>query len=128
TTADANQEFCEADAPTVADIQVNESDVIWYDAPTGGTTHASTDALTDGIYYGPLVSAEGCESSIRLEVTVTLNDADTPTTNEMTQEFCVADTPTVANIQVNEADVIWYDAPTGGTAHASTDTLTDGIY
>ncbi len=128
TTADANQEFCEADAPTVADIQVNESDVIWYDAPTGGTTHASTDALTDGIYYGALVSAEGCESSIRLEVTVTLNDADTPTTNEMTQEFCVADTPTVANIQVNEADVIWYDAPTGGTAHASTDTLTDGIY
>src|SRR5690606_5219371 len=37
-----------------------------------------------------------------------------PTTNDDTQEFCAVDQPTVDDIQVNEANVIWYDAPTGG--------------
>src|SRR5690606_22503009 len=107
---------------------VNETGVIWYDAPTGGTAYAATEPLTTGSYYGVLVSAEGCESAERLEVTVNVDDADTPTTTDTAQEFCLAHNPTVADINVNEAGVIWYDAPTGGTAYASTDVLTTGSY
>src|SRR5690606_10389073 len=79
-------------------------------------------------YYGALVTPEGCESSTRLAVTVNINDADTPTTSDTTQVFCIVDNPIVGVIDVNEAGVIWYDAPTGGTAYAATDALENGTY
>src|SRR5690606_9309025 len=128
TTSNANQTFCVVDNPTVSDIDVNQSGVIWYDAETGGNTFASTDPLITGTYYGVLVSPEGCESSERLEVSVTVSDADTPTTSDAIQNFCAVNNPTVADIVVNEAGVIWYNAETGGTAYAATDALTTGNY
>ncbi|WP_306353267.1 gliding motility-associated C-terminal domain-containing protein [Flavobacterium sp. '19STA2R22 D10 B1'] len=129
TTTDTTQDFCQVTNPTVANIQVNEPSVIWYDVPTGGTALASTTALASGTYYGVLVDAiTGCESSVRLVVTVIVNDAATPTTTDTTQDFCLANNPTVASIQVNEPDVIWYGTPTGGTALASTTALANGIY
>ncbi|AWG24164.1 gliding motility-associated C-terminal domain-containing protein [Flavobacterium kingsejongi] len=127
TTPDPTQEFCVINAPTVADLQVNETNITWYDLPTGGTIVPPTTALTDGgIYYASLTDASGCESSVRLAITVILNDAPTPTTTDLTQEFCVINTPTVADLQVNETNVTWYDLPTGGTIIAPTTALTDG--
>ncbi|WP_129751695.1 gliding motility-associated C-terminal domain-containing protein [Flavobacterium beibuense] len=129
TTTDATQDFCQVDMPTVADIQVNETGVVWYDAATNGNMIANTAALANGIYYGSLTDAvNGCESSVRLAVTVTVNDAATPTTTDTTQDFCVVDMPTVADIQVNEAGVVWYDAATGGNTVANTTALADGTY
>ncbi|MUV04189.1 T9SS type B sorting domain-containing protein [Flavobacterium rakeshii] len=128
TTANATQNFCEADMPTVADIQVNEAGVVWYDAATGGNVIANTEALVSGMYYASLTDeVNGCESSVRLEVTVNVNDAATPTTNNINQSFCVVDAPTVADIQVNETGVVWYDSPTGGTVVANTASLIDGM-
>src|SRR5690606_9190742 len=122
-----DQDFCAVDNPTVANIQVNEPGVIWYDLPVGGTAYDPTDALIDGnTYYGSLTSAEGCESSERLAVTVHINDADTPTTDSTEQDFCAVDNPTVADIQVNEPGVIWYNLPVGGIAYNPTDALIDG--
>jgi gliding motility-associated-like protein/uncharacterized repeat protein (TIGR01451 family) len=127
TTNSASQTFCLTANPTVADIQVNESNVSWYTAPSGGTALASTDALIDNtIYYGSMVDASGCESSVRLEVTVSVNGGTTPTTNSVTQTFCLSTSPTVGDIQVNEPNVNWYLTSTGGTALASTDALIDG--
>ncbi len=130
TTNDTTQDFCQSANPTVASIQVNETGVIWYTAPTGGSVVASTTALISGTtYYGVLVdAASGCESSIRLAVTVQVNDAPTPTTNDTTQDFCQSTNPTVASIQVNETGVIWYTVPTGGTPLASTTALVTGTY
>ncbi|MPT34795.1 MAG: T9SS type B sorting domain-containing protein, partial [Flavobacterium sp.] len=129
TTNNATQNFCQSTNPTVASIQVNETGVIWYNAPTGGTVVASTTPLTTGTYYGVLVDAtSGCESSIRLAVAVQVNDAPTPTTNNATQNFCQSTNPTVASIQVNQTGVIWYNAATGGTVVASTTPLTTGTY
>ena len=127
TTDNTEQDFCVVDNPTVADIQVNETDVTWYDQPTGGTPYNSTDPLSDNTtYYASLTDANsGCESSIRLAVTVNVGDAPTPTTNNTEQDFCVADNPTIADIQVNETDVTWYDQPTEGTPYNSTDPLSD---
>src|SRR5690606_39823988 len=108
TTASSNHTFCVVDNPTVADIAVNELGVVWYDAPTGGIAYDPTTPLTDGIYYGVLISPEGCESSERLEVTVTIYDAPTPSTISTTQNFCAVDNPTVADIAINETGVVWY--------------------
>jgi len=130
TTFDTTQDFCLADAPTVANIQVNETGVIWYNAPTGGTQLATTETLIDdAIYYAAMIDpVTGCESSVRLDVTININDSGTPTTNDDTQDFCVIDNATVASLQANEPNVIWFNTPTGGTALASTDTLASGIY
>jgi hypothetical protein len=52
-----------------ADIQVNESNVVWY-TKAGGEALAPTAALTSS-YYGAIQDlATGCESAVRLLVTV----------------------------------------------------------
>lgn len=130
TTNNASQTFCSANAPTIANIQVNESNVTWYTSATGGTPIAAGTALTSGIYFGNIVDATtGCESTTRLQVTVTVVDpSGTPTTANATQNFCTLNSPTVANIQVNEANVVWYRTATGGTALPAATALTTGIY
>jgi gliding motility-associated-like protein/uncharacterized repeat protein (TIGR01451 family) len=127
TTNDTTQTFCAVDSPTVADIQVNEPGVIWYTAPTGGTVAASTDALVSGaVYYGSITSPGGCDSAVRLAVTVTVSNGITPTTNDDTQDFCAVNNPTVGMLQVNQPGVVFYTDPTGGTALSSAAPLTDG--
>ncbi len=129
TTNNAAQTFCSASAPTVESIQVNQSNVTWYTAATGGTAIAAGTPLVSGIYFGNIVDPSGCESSTRLQVTVTVvNPSATPTTANTTQNFCTLNSPTVANIQVNEANVVWYSTATGGTAIPPTTALTTGTY
>ncbi|MGC4039307.1 MAG: gliding motility-associated C-terminal domain-containing protein [Flavobacterium sp.] len=127
TTTNASQSFCLVNNPTIADIQVNETGVIWYDAPTNGNVLATTTALTNGaIYYASISDGTGCASSIRLVITTTVNAGTTPTTTSASQSFCLVNNPTVANIQVNETNVTWYDAATNGTIVPATTALTNG--
>ncbi len=129
TTTDTTQDFCLVNAPTFASIQTNETNVVWYNASTGGTAIASTTPLTTGTYYAALLDATtGCQSSVRLAVAVTVNDPGTPTTTDITQDFCSANMPTFASIQTNETNIVWYNAATGGTAIAATTPLTSGTY
>ena len=70
--------FCETDNATIADLSsqiIEPQNIQWYDAPTDGNLYANTDALIDGTtYYASIVSSSGCESSTRLEITVTVKD------------------------------------------------------
>ena len=127
TTNDSTQTFCQSANPTIADIQVNEPNVTWYNSQTSTTALASTDALVNGaIYYGSITDAFGCVSSVRLEVTVSISNGTTPTTTSSNQTFCQSTNPTIADIQVNEPNVTWYNSQTSTTALASTDTLVNG--
>ncbi|QEE48048.1 hypothetical protein FUA48_00170 [Flavobacterium alkalisoli] len=124
-TGNATQDFCEIENPTVADLVTNEEDVVWYDAASGGTAYNSTDALTDGTtYYGALEPGI-CESSSRFAVTVTINDAATPT-GDATQDFCLVDSPKVSDIVVSGGTITWYSAATGGSVVAGATALIDG--
>ncbi|MCK0178596.1 gliding motility-associated C-terminal domain-containing protein [Flavobacteriaceae bacterium S0862] len=69
-TGGITQEFC--DTATVADLVATGASIFWYDEATGGTPLADTTALVDGeTYYATQTDATtGCESSVRLEVTV----------------------------------------------------------
>ncbi|WP_300570937.1 gliding motility-associated C-terminal domain-containing protein [Flavobacterium sp.] len=129
TTSNTTQNFCLVNTPTVADIQVVGTGIIWYDAPTGGTVIPSTTPLVNGmIYYASQTNAiTGCESSVLLAVTVLINDGATPTTLDTTQDFCLTSNPTVANIQVNQSGVTWYDAPTNGNVVLPATALIDGM-
>ncbi|WP_104735594.1 gliding motility-associated C-terminal domain-containing protein [Hanstruepera ponticola] len=70
--------FCEQDEPTISDLTasiVGNAPITWYDDPNGGTIYSDTTLLEDGeTYYASTLTAEGCESIPRLEVTVQLDD------------------------------------------------------
>lgn len=95
----------------------------WYTAATGGTAtvRASgvpyvTPALTATTTFYVAAAKIGCpEESSRVAVVVTVTPVATPTTNNTTQQFCAFNAPTVANLQVNEAGVTFYNAATNGT-------------
>src|SRR5690606_3621416 len=68
--------FCETRNPTIADLSANiigNLEVIWYDAPVGGTAYAPGQLLVHGqTYYATFAPGQGCESTIRLAVVVDL--------------------------------------------------------
>ncbi|WP_202703235.1 gliding motility-associated C-terminal domain-containing protein [Flavobacterium sp. UGB4466] len=128
TTNSATQNFCSVDAPKVSNIQVNESGVIWYSTPTGGTAIQAATALTTGTYYGVISSSSGCENPIRLAVAVTVNTPLNVTTPRTTQVFCLSAGPTVQDIVVNEANIVWYTTTTGGTPLAANTPLVAATY
>ncbi len=125
TTTSTKQSFCKVNQPKVSDIQTNEVGVKWYTLPQGGTAIAPQTLLVTGTYYGALVQ-NGCESSSRLEVEVTIDDAATPTTTQVAQSFCKVNNPTIANLKTVESNVIWYTTPKGGTPLAGTTLLVSG--
>src|SRR5690606_19201585 len=69
TTTEANQVFCQTNNPTVANLSVNETNVVWYDAAIGGNLLAPTVLLIDGETYYAAQVIDGCEGE-RLEVNV----------------------------------------------------------
>ncbi|MCO6175995.1 hypothetical protein NHF50_13170 [Flavobacterium sp. NRK F10] len=99
---------------------------MWYDAPTGGNIVDPSTVLTDGASYYAAHQGANCESSARLQIDVTILDEPTPTANMTSQEFCAANNPTAADMQINESSIVWYDAPTGGNIVDPSTALTDG--
>lgn len=126
TTNNAAQSFCATAGATIADIQVNEPNVNWYDAPGGGNLLTPSTVLIDGVsYYATTVGAQ-CESSDSLMIAITIEDEPTPTTNDTQQDFCSSDAPTVGDIQVNEPNINWYDAAVNGNPVSPSTPLTNG--
>ncbi|KAF2508771.1 hypothetical protein EYY60_16760, partial [Flavobacterium zhairuonense] len=130
TTTNSTQNFCLINNPTVANIQVNESNVVWYNSDTSTTPLLSTDALVNGTYYATAKDPiTNCESSVRLAVVINVNDPGTPTlVNAGIQNFCLVNAPTFASVQFNETNIVWYDAITGGNLIPSTQALANGTY
>jgi hypothetical protein len=71
-TGSASQSFNASSNPTVANLVATGSNLKWYDDPTAGTVHLSTDVLHDGDHYWATQTVNGCESSARLDVMVTI--------------------------------------------------------
>jgi gliding motility-associated-like protein len=73
---DNGAEFCEEDNPTIENLTFNLIDsenIIWYNQPEDGETYDGSELLEDGqTYYASSQTEEGCESQIRLEVTVSI--------------------------------------------------------
>ncbi len=98
-------EFCAADHPTIATLSGNitgSDPVAWYDAATGGTAYAPTDLLQNGVtYYAAYSNGSGCESVVRLPVTVNLTVCDdivipdgiSPNGDGINDEFVIVNLP-----------------------------------
>ncbi len=130
--ATADAQVCEGEtASLLADTPVG-NELRWYDAATAGTlleTVAAgapfvTPSLTNTTIYYVASARIGCpEESARVAVTVTVNSVATPTTTDTTQDFCSYTLPTLASLQVNEGDLVYYDAATAGNLLPSTTLL-----
>ena len=120
-TGGSTQTFCAAS--TVANLTATGSFIKWYSAAIGGNTLAATTALTNGTTYYASQTIDGCESSIRLAVTVTISISPTPTGSAI-QYFCGEST--IASFVVSGPSIKWYTTSTGGTALPLTTSITSG--
>jgi gliding motility-associated-like protein len=99
--------FCEDDNPTIAALSANiqgNINIVWFNAAVNGSSYATTDLLQDGAtYYASFVTASGCESPTRLEVTVDLTVCDnilipdgfSPNGDGINDEFVIENLPIV---------------------------------
>jgi gliding motility-associated-like protein len=129
-------EFCAVDDPTVLnlDTAVSGDMILWYDAIDATSPLEDGDRLLDGIvYFASQTEANGCESSIRTQVFVTVGDAQTPSLDQGGELFCINDNPTIQQLTLNVVEynsignnVIWYITMNGINALPPATLLTSG--
>jgi len=124
-TGSASQSFCSINNPKVSNIAVTGSNIIWYNASTGGNIVAETASLVTGTTYYASQTIAGCESMTRLAVTVTVQDPAAPT-GSASQSFCSINDPKISNLLITGTDIKWYDQATAGSVLASTTSLVTG--
>ncbi len=101
--------------------------VNWYSTIVGGPTIASGDSFTTPVisvtttYYVDATD-NGCTTSSRTAVTLTVQKTATPNGNSL-QTFCDIDNATIADLAITGANILWYDADTGGTLLNTTEVL-----
>ena len=76
-TGSTSQTLCSGS--TVANLTATGTNIKWYATSTGGTALAATTALVNGTTYYASQTVNGCESTTRLAVTVSLNATATIT-------------------------------------------------
>ena len=122
--------FCATDAATVADLSATGTNLTYYSDVELTMMVATEDALATGSYYVTQRNDDGSCESAAAEVSVTVNDAATPTISNTTQEFCLYDDATIANLtaELNETgNITWYDSADGDNALNEGTPLQDGI-
>ncbi|MEI8204251.1 MAG: hypothetical protein WCH34_14610, partial [Bacteroidota bacterium] len=62
-----------SNATTINSLVISGTDIIWYDASTGGNVISTTEILTNGTTYYASQTIGGCESKDRFGVTVNLS-------------------------------------------------------
>ncbi|MCF7561654.1 T9SS type B sorting domain-containing protein [Sabulilitoribacter multivorans] len=105
----------------------------WYNAPTGGTSLATgsvfnTPVVNNTTTYYVDATVNGCTTTTRTAVTVTVQKTPMPNTTNSNQSFCDIDQASISDIQVTGQNILWYDAVTGGNQLNSADALTTSTY
>jgi hypothetical protein len=111
------QTFCANIFPTLQSLIVNPSNVNWYSSSTSTTALPSTTYLPPGVttyYASQYDSTTGCESNIRLAVSVNVLFENSPSTIE-DQTYCSSDEKTIGDIITGGLNIVWYTTPNGGT-------------
>ncbi|MEG3658774.1 gliding motility-associated C-terminal domain-containing protein [Arenibacter palladensis] len=115
TTKNTYQEFCAYDRPTLSAIQINESNIVWYDKASNGNPLPHNSLLMNNSTYYAAQLLDGRESEQRLGISVVLLAPSTPTAPNNVQVFPTHQNPTVGDLEVEQTNVVWYNAPLEGT-------------
>jgi len=112
------QSFCSSNSPKISNISVSGSNIIWYNAASGGSVLLSNTTLVNGTTYYASQTLNGCESASRLAVTATV----TATPQIITKTYgyiCGSGTTTLYATSSAGSTINWYSASTGGTSLVS---------
>lgn len=132
TTSQSIQYFCEPligqPVLTIDTLSVNQTNVIWYDAPVGGTILSSTTPLVSGqTYYG--ASSQGfCQQTTRTPILVIVESITAPTVVNLIENYCSSEAPTLSHLQLTNPNIIWYDAPVNGNILSTNDILVNNTH
>lgn len=74
-TGSSSQSFCANLNPTLNNLVVQGTNLTWYDSFTGGSVLPLSTALINGATYHVSQTISGCESTVRLTVTVSLTNS-----------------------------------------------------
>ena len=107
-TANANQPFCTAQNPTIANIEITGTSIKWYDAPTNGSLLSETTVLQDGKTYYASQTINDCESP-RFGITASIVNTPTVPIGTPEQSFCKKENKTLNDIQVTGQNIKWFD-------------------
>lgn len=121
TTIYTTQIYTGGDA-TLANLDINGTNIKWYNVANGGTILPNTTLLADDAVYYASQTINGIESVQRRSILVNrISDAiqNLPTGSTVANLATVTSTGTSAR---------WFTVATGGTALNNTDVLTSGIY
>ncbi|UAB84665.1 gliding motility-associated C-terminal domain-containing protein [Zunongwangia sp. SCSIO 43204] len=119
----ADQEFCETDNATVADLGT-DADVSVYDDASLTTELDPTTPLMSGTYYAVATNGSCVSETTEFEITIS-EQPDAPVIADM--EFCETDNATVADLGT-DADVAVYDDASLTTELDPATPLTSGTY
>jgi hypothetical protein len=119
----SSQVFCLS--ATVSDLIAAGTSIQWYSSASGGTPMDELTALSNGTTYYATQTINGCESSNRFAVLVTINSASTNAPTGSTSQL-VCPESTLTNLNVVGTAIQWYDVPSGGVPLATNTTITDG--
>ncbi|ULC60670.1 T9SS type B sorting domain-containing protein [Flaviramulus sp. BrNp1-15] len=92
----------------------------WYDIPSGGTslfsgTSFTTPVVSTTTTYYVDATVNGCTTSSRTAVTLTVQSTPLPTTTNSNQSFCDIEQTTISDLIVTGNEILWYASDTGGT-------------
>lgn len=127
-TGTASQSFCSGNSPTLASITVSGSNIKWYDASSNGNLLSNSTALVDGTHYYASQTVGSCESSSRLDVTVTVNTTPSAPTGSSTFNYNGYSSYTVASLTASGTSIQWYTAATNGTLLSGSTALVSGTH
>lgn len=113
-TGNTNQTFCAIDNPTVSALQASGNFISWFTSAIGGTVLSSGTALTNGVTYYSEQVLNGCTSTSRLPVTVSITSTEAPT-GPANQTYCFSDNVTLGELTISGIQVAWYSTSAGGT-------------
>lgn len=93
------QDFCSAQFPKISDLVATGQNILWYE--NSGTLIPASTLLSDGKTYYGTQTVNGCESTQKIAVTVTINNGGIPA-NDYSTVFCNDTTATTKNINLHD--------------------------
>lgn len=125
TTSNPSQLFCSQNTNLISDIEILGQGIKWYDAATNGNELSEDTVLESGVYYASQ-SIDGCESTLRLAITITVSEIPAPTAVD--QSFCIFEEKTVNDLVASGNELKWYSSENSLIALLDTDILVTGSY
>jgi gliding motility-associated-like protein len=90
-TANAVQNFCDGNNPTLVNLNFSGTNVKWYASPTGGTPLNVSEPLVNNTTIYGSQTIDGCESSVRQPVTIRIFESPNPLNADAIQKITVCD-------------------------------------